>query len=342
MQASVICDMLSNRIDTDLIIKAKIHSIFRSACNLVTTQNEFITILNSDRKVCPMSVVIDEKEGVDFSKLNIEQDMDIILHKKRIFSTRNELYINFSKAKKWNSEPDLDFRPINPISIKKNIKTLESGINTYGRFSFMAPLVEHLGESCRSFNINVKFKEVLEGKYEFITERFYKFIDLVIQNKLNEISYYSKKLIGLGVGLTPSMDDFLSGLMVSLIYLTKYYGFESSQAYNLNSAIIRYGLNGTTRVSSEMLTFSAVGKSSHLVKSLILALLCENEDYKILQKAKEVIEIGSTSGTDTILGIYVGFKITNNIKFNMERNSPSYLLNSKIKGELQNEALYRY
>ena len=72
-----------------------------------------------------------------------------------------------------------------------------------------------------------------------------------------------------------------------------------------------------------MLTFSSLGKSSQLVKSLILALLCETEDYRILQKVKEAIDVGETSGTDTIFGIYVGFKIISNIKFNSERNNES-------------------
>ena len=198
--------------------------------------------------------------------------------------------------------PDLNFNPVSHSSIKKNIESLERGINLYGKFSFIAPLVMSLGESYSSFNINIKFKEVLEEKYKFINERFYEFIDLVIQNNLDKISYSSKKLIGFGIGLTPSMDDFISGLMVSLVYLTKCYGFEISEAYNLNSEIIREGLEGTTRVSSEMLTFSSLGKSSQLVKSLILALLCETEDYRILQKVKEAIDVGETSGTDTIFG----------------------------------------
>ena len=55
---------------------------------------------------------------------------------------------------------------------------------------------------------------------------------------------FFKKLIGFGIGLTPSMDDFISGLMVSLVYLTKCYGFETSEAYNLNSEIIREGSRG--------------------------------------------------------------------------------------------------
>ena len=131
---------------------------------------------------------------------------------------------------------------------------------------------------------------------------------------------FFKKLIGFGIGLTPSMDDFISGLMVSLVYLTKFYGFETSEAYKLNSEIIRLGLEGTTRVSSEMLMFSSLGKSSQLVKSLILTLLCETEDYRTLQKVKDAIDVGETSGTDTIFGIYVGFKIINNVKFIKKSN----------------------
>lgn len=319
MRATTICDMLSARIDNDLVLKAKVHSVFKNACNLVTVKDEFITILNSDRKIYPMSVVIDGEGNLDFTALNIYEDMEFILHKRRIYSTAAGIYIDVSEAKKWNSEPELNFKPVSYSSIEKNLQSLERGINLYGKFSFIAPLVMYLEENYRCFNINIQIEEGLEEKYTFIIERFYEFIDLVIENNLDKISYSSKKLIGSGVGLTPSMDDFISGFMVSLIYLTKYYGIKVSEAYNLNSAIIRQGLEGTTRVSSEMLMLSSVGKSSQLIKSLILALLCETEEQIILQKVKDATEVGETSGTDTILGIYVGFKIINNIKFNLEK-----------------------
>lgn len=316
MKATTICDMLASRIDDESVLKTKVHSVFKNACNLVTFQDEFITILNSDRKIYPMSVVIDGRENFDFTTLNILQDMEFILYKKRIYSIDNKFYIDVSKAKKWNPEPELNFTPVSHRNIKKNIKSLERGIYIYGKFSFIAPLVMSLGDRYSCFNINIKFKEVLEEKYKFITERFYEFINLALQNNLDKISYSSKKLIGFGIGLTPSMDDFISGLMISLVYLTKYYGFETSEAYNLNSAIIREGLEGTTRVSSEMLALSSLGKSSQVVKSLILALLCETEEYRIIDRVKEAIDIGETSGTDTIFGIYTAFKIINNIKFN--------------------------
>lgn len=262
-----------------------------------------------------MSVAIDGKGNFDFTALNIYKDMEFILHKRRIYNADAGIYIDVSDAKRWNSEPELNFNPVSHSSIEKNLQSLERGINSFGKFSFIAPLVICLRENYSWFSANIHSNEELEEKYKFIVERFCEFINLVIQNNLDEVSYSAKKLIGLGVGLTPSMDDFISGLMVSLIYLTKYYGIRISEAYNLNSAIIRQGLEGTTRVSTEMLTLSSVGKSSQLVRSLILALLCEKDDYIILQRVKEAVEVGETSGTDTILGIYVGFKIINNIKF---------------------------
>lgn len=310
--------MLASKLDNELVLKARVHSIFNNACNLITYQNDFIAILNSDKKIYPMSVVIDGKGNFDFKMLNIAQGMEFILHKERIYNPNTGFCIDVSKAERWNSEPDLNFNPIPFSDIERNIISLEKGIDIYGKFSFISTLVTSIDG--RHFNTNIRHRDVLEEKYKFIFERFYEFIDFVIQNDIDEIPYSSKKLIGLGVGLTPSMDDFISGLMMSLVYLSKYYGFAASEAYNLNSQIIREGLKGTTRVSSEMLTFSSLGKGSELVKSLILSLLSETKEYIILQKVKEVTAIGETSGTDTAFGVYVGFKIANNIKFDSKKN----------------------
>ena len=193
----MICDMLVSKLDNESVLKARVHSVFKNACNLVTVQDEFITILNSDRKIYPMSVVIDGKENVDFISLNIVQGMEFILHKRRIYSVGIGLYIDLSSAKKWNSEPDLNFNSVSHSSVKENIESLERGINLYGKFSFIAPLVMSLGESYRCFNINIELRDLLEEKYKFINQRFYEFIDLVIQNNLDKISCSSKSLLDL-------------------------------------------------------------------------------------------------------------------------------------------------
>jgi len=310
MNAITICEMLASQIENELVLKTKVHSIFKNACNLVTSRDEFITLLNSDRKIYPMSVVI-EGADIDFTTLKMVPGTKITLGKRSNCCEKEDLFINVFKAKKWNSEPNLEFTHVSCEQLEKNIKSLEEGLNLFGRFDFTAPLVMSLKKA----DINLKCNEVLDKKYEFILHRFSKFIELIIENNLNEIPALTKKLIGFGIGLTPSLDDFISGLMVSLIYLSSYFSYDTNEAYILNSGIISCGLTGTTRVSSEMLKFSSVGKTSLLMKNLILTLLCEADHYKIIQKVKDAVEIGETSGTDTILGIYTGFKIVRKIKF---------------------------
>ena len=310
MNATTICEMLASRIESEIVLKARVHSIFKNACNLVTSKYEFITILNFDRKIYPMSVVI-EGEDIDFTTLNMVPGTEFTLSKGSICCGKKDLFIDVSKAKKWKSEPDLDFTHVSYEELEKNIVNLEEGLNLYGRFDCTAPLVMSL----KNADIKLNCNEVLDIKYEFIQHRFSKFIELILENNLNEIPDSAKKLIGFGIGLTPSLDDFISGIMVSLIYLSKFYNYDTNEAYILNSGIISCGLTGTTRVSSEMLKFSSVGKTSLLMKNLILSLLCETDHYKIMQKVKEAIEVGETSGTDTILGIYTGFKIVKKIKF---------------------------
>lgn len=107
------------------------------------------------------------------------------------------------------------------------------------------------------------------------------------------------ELIGLGVGLTPSGDDFLCGVLAGLYIQGKEF---SEFAYRLRDNI-RKNLHRTNDISAAFLSCAMDGHFSHAVNEL-----WNNPSTE--QISKMFHEIGHSSGMDTLCGIYFLFFLT--------------------------------
>ncbi|MCC5894235.1 MAG: DUF2877 domain-containing protein [Alkalibacterium sp.] len=103
-----------------------------------------------------------------------------------------------------------------------------------------------------------------------------------------------KKFIGLGVGLTPSGDDFIVGLLAALRSSEAGYHFEKTIKRELTKESIA---NKTTRVSSHMISYALDGDFNEALLNLL------NGRDPLRTSLMQVNSIGSTSGTDMLAGV---------------------------------------
>lgn len=121
-----------------------------------------------------------------------------------------------------------------------------------------------------------------------------------------EVKYHGRRLIGLGVGLTPSGDDYLTGLLLTL-------NQKALLKQNVNEAIFGNGqqlLEKTNVISQHQLYFAKAGEGKASVLNLITGIKQKRLKACELQTAiAEVLSIGSTSGYDMLLGVLAGLTI---------------------------------
>ncbi|AHG75830.1 hypothetical protein X808_13070 [Mannheimia varigena USDA-ARS-USMARC-1296] len=108
------------------------------------------------------------------------------------------------------------------------------------------------------------------------------------------------KLIGLGIGLTPSGDDFLSGLLATF----QYFNATKSTFYQNLTQQIRQNLANTNAISSRFLDCALQQQFSVPVLTFFENIDKQNSDIEQLNKLFE--NIGHSSGMDTLFGIYYG------------------------------------
>lgn len=287
--------------------KGKIHSIFKSTINILSDDGKFIPIIVHDKPMSPSSIRLEEK--VNFENLNVAIG-DIGTFTKDLFTSRN-IKVDYSNALIW----DESIKLVSPtVSLENTTKKLEeiklfilSKGNKNGIFKFLKYISKEFADLGTSYKLDDK--DINDKAELFIRDRFINFIEAFKNHDITNINTLAKKIIGFGPGLTPSMDDFLSGMMVANLYISYAVGLDIEKAYNINFKIVESIENKTTLVSEEMLKQSSKGQANEDIRDLMLAITSNLKEKDLEDLMERVIDFGHSSGTDILCGIYIGSRI---------------------------------
>jgi hypothetical protein len=103
-------------------------------------------------------------------------------------------------------------------------------------------------------------------------------------------------LIGLGPGLTPSGDDFLGGVLVTLRQVGRH-----ETAHRLAAEVLAAALRGTHPISRAHLAAAADGMGAAPLHSA-LASLCGPDTPRMEEALSAIDAIGHSSGWDALAG----------------------------------------
>lgn len=290
-------------------VSGSVHSVFKNVIN-IKIRNNLIAILSKNVPMSPESIKLNEL--INFKNLNIEKDMTVIINKNEFKIEESKIIIYLNDYDYWNSSPCFEYKKAKLKDVIEKIKYLENYIYLNGDLDGLSSIIFPLGNSISTLNSYKNIEVKNDNKYvKFIFERLVDFIK-AIQNDDVNLNIYSSKIIGFGPGLTPSVDDFISGLMISLIYVSEYFNYPLDEIYNINNKIVNNIDNKTTELSKQMLKNSASGKVAEVIRKLIVSILSDENIVEIDKYIHDVNSIGQTSGSDILSGIYIGSRLVIN------------------------------
>lgn len=297
MIASYICSSIFNWVQ-EKERYGKIHSIFKNTVNILSEDGKFIPIIVSGKPMSPNSIKLDEK--LNFKDFNMEVGEKVTFIKESFISEK--ISINYGKAILWNRGVELISHIDTYENFETKIKRVKDFIYYNGNKDGIYNLIRFIsGDLFPSENNDEVNKSEL-----FIKDRFINFINSFIEYDIKNINNFSKKIIGYGPGLTPSMDDFISGMMIANIYISFFLGFNLEKAYSLNGKIVKDIENMTTLVSEEMLKIASIGEANEDIRNLMKKLMGTSTEEELKELLAKVISFGHSSGTDILCGIYIG------------------------------------
>jgi len=253
-----------------------VHSRFDKVINFYSGK-AFVFIVNNSIGGGPFNIVVDD---VDFSELE-----DLIIAEE--YFQLNDEKVFFDNSKKYNSE--LKVSDFNENKFTSNLVFFEK------------TLIENSSDKSLTFLLDERRKKNFKSSYEI---EFVRRFDLAAEYFISSNFLEGIKLIkGVGFGLTPSGDDFISGFLIALNYLQKFYKVDNSDLI----AHVYEAAKGENIFTNVFLLAAKNGSLFEKFKNLIHSILYSGQN-EILENTRTLISFGETSGADQGVGFLFGIK----------------------------------
>lgn len=259
----------------------RILHIFDHACNLINERREIISVVTPQIGKGPFNLVIEEDTFIS-RDLSLESPITIFPNQLILA----DLTINTTHAKLWSPQPDWKRLHCRKDEIFDQIMSLRAP--TWAKQSL--PGKEIVSSYTRP-----------GGRCQGSTRLAMTPITDSLNSALVTADFSSslvatRKLAGLGIGLTPAGDDYLIGA----IYAT-WIIHPIEKATNLAGEIAETAAPLTTSLSAAWLRSAGRGEAGILWHGFFEALISEDSAAIRLQISK-LLSVGHTSGADMLAG----------------------------------------
>lgn len=263
-----------------------IHSKFNRVINFTKVKDEngaLLSVVKSEIGAGAHNIVVNEIH--DIKQVLIEDDLITFIYK-------DETKQQFDKKFKiYNSYINFDHNCFNSNYINANLIIFKDELL---KFKTLSPLVPIIFDQVDTEGFSA-FDLALSNQLQLG-------VDFILKSQLLNGASILK---GVGHGLTPSGDDFISGLLMGASILSNYAEKYPNILETINE--LYYVAKGGNRISNTSLFASKCGRVSYNMNQFLKALSSNSKTTpdQINKAFKKLSEIGHSSGIDTAAGLFV-------------------------------------
>lgn len=263
-------------------VEMQVHSLFETSANLLV-EDELVTLAVKCRELMPMGCIVDI-DKVEQWRL---KEGDYVLFEKNTFHLAEGSKISLEGAEVQDVILDGQELDYSAKLDREQLSLLRSKLlqNDSIGISELAALLPESDQSDREFNVYSRY----------VKENLFEFLDNLKNNDQGAALMTARRLIGFGPGLTPSCDDFISGIILLLYY--------KDYDRNFLQKLVTLARNRTTLLSYHMIRNAAAGKAYKSYLDLI-KVLSGGEGDSFATLIDRVLRYGASSGADFLFGVY--------------------------------------
>ena len=290
-------------------VKLKSHSVFEHAIYIDSGKDGLIKIIKDKEFISPKSIVLTGMEESSFKLFDIQNETELLLDGEEVKIGGNGVAFHIRNALIWGS-PELpnESELLSVEEINLNLRILKDIIYTAPSKEGLVPLLENV-EKYGPLDVFVKEQKPI------MSEKARPYIDAlmwgIFSGDAETIRRSVEPILGLGPGLTPSCDDFLAGLLLSLNTAGASLFQKEPNTVRFFSDISRdiseLARDKTTIYSYSFISDASIGEGPKSVLDLIYAIITRSPD-RVAEISKKLITVGATSGADIAIGIYYAIR----------------------------------
>jgi len=286
-----------------------VQGVFDHAIYLRGSNDELIKVIRNKDFLSPSSIRVEGAEEVRFRAAEIKEGANIIFERDALTAQDLALTINLENASIFKPTGIPDSACLLSIEeINLNLRILKDIIYT-------APSREGLVHLLENVEKHGPLEVFVKEQKPTMSERARPYIDQlmwgIFGGDTHAIIKSVGEILGLGPGLTPSCDDFLAGLLMSIntagasIFRSEP---QTVRFFNkISSDISALAKEKTTIYSQSLLNEAAVGEGPENALDLILSIVTMSPE-QVAGLSKRLTSVGATSGADISIGVYYGIR----------------------------------
>ena len=276
-----------------------VHGVFESAINILF-EGGLVSLVPEAVQRGPLNVTLQLPHGIlGLSFLEVKAG-DTVNVRDLTLELGDHSLLSFGSAQIYSPKQRFTMPVLPNHEIEANLEVMIETARVLGKmsglgelFALMTPgTVEAMPKKLNIFS-------------SFAIPRIIRLENAFRSENKNALEDAIRGLIGLGPGLTPSSDDMLAGLVLLCLLYAKNRQNARRASQLIAQATSKEVRGRTTLLSEELLKQAVSGRGNEIVMRLCTTLLTGNPE-SVTRETKHVLQIGETSGTDTVLGIALG------------------------------------
>jgi hypothetical protein len=265
----------------------KILSSHRHAINYVDVSGNLLSIIQGHSRMGPFSIEVEEASG----GFTVGEMGGGLTHVSQGHVLVGRWMLDLTSAEMWNARPNwaglatapwrADFLPI-----------IHARLLATAPHDSLARIVENRDGRCVGLG-RVRLRDLPQAAATVAASRVIRGLAV---GDLHQAAEASTALAGTGIGLTPSGDDFLVGVMLGI-----HSAIPAAEANVLGSTIYSASAGRTTGISRAWLAAASRGQAIQAWHALVDSLI--SSDRSMVDRAcQSLIGLGHTSGADALAG----------------------------------------